>query len=516
MAPPVIRLGVDFGTSNTVAVVRWPDGRGRTLLFDGSPLLPSAVYAEPSGTLVIGRDAVHSARLEPARFEPNPKRRIDDGSVLLGDREVPVVQLMGSVLERVGEEYRRTVGAPPADTTLTCPASWGATRRFVLSEAAAGARLGNVRLVAEPVAAATYFTQVLGREVPIGSAVVVYDFGAGTFDASVVARTGPGFEVLAVDGRDDIGGLDIDQAVVSLIGRTCAERDPAAWQRLMSPSTVEDRRARRLLWDDARVAKERLSRSPTADLNVPLLDAEVHLTRAELEELARPVIEQTIRVTQGVIRWANVPEGRLAGVFLVGGSSRIPLVATLLHRALGSAPVAIEQPETVVAEGSMLAGAATLPKSAAPAPGPATGIRPAIQGLFGPPGSPVSPPGGGRPVSAPPVSGPPVVVVSVPPSSQPVSSPPVSGAPVSGAQGSGAAALPAGARPVGRVVVPGAQPPRAAWSGAQSAGGAAVAPTRPLPMAEAPPAPRPPVYQPPPVRTPRPALRAFTTLLAIL
>src|SRR2546421_8939041 len=363
MAPPVIRLGVDFGTSNTVAVVRWPDGRGRTLLFDGSPLLPSAVYAEPSGALVIGRDAVHSARLEPARFEPNPKRRIDDGSVLLGDREVSIVQLMSSVLEGVGEESRRTAGAPPADTTLTCPASWGATRRFVLSDAAAAAGFGNIRLVAEPVAAATYFTQVLGREVPIGSAVVVYDFGAGTFDASVVARTSSGFEVLAVDGRDDIGGLDVDEAVVALIGRTCAERDPAAWQRLTSPSTVEDRRARRLLRDDARVAKERLSRSPTADVAVPLLDTEVHLTRAELEELARPFIEQTIRVTQGVIRWASLAEGRLAGVFLVGGSSRIPLVATLLHTALGTPPVAIEQPETVVAEGSMLAGAAALPAS---------------------------------------------------------------------------------------------------------------------------------------------------------
>src|ERR671917_556996 len=83
-------LGVDFGTSHTVAMARWPDGRARPLLVDGSPLLPSAVYAEPAGELLVGRDAVHSARLDPARFEPNPKRRIDDGTLLLGDREVPV------------------------------------------------------------------------------------------------------------------------------------------------------------------------------------------------------------------------------------------------------------------------------------------------------------------------------------------------------------------------------------------------------------------------------------------
>jgi len=263
-----VELGVDLGTSNTVAVMRGADGRSRTLLFDGSPILPSAVYVEPSGTIVVGRDAVHSARLEPARFEPNPKRRIDEGAVLLGDREVPVPELLGAVLKRVVEEFHRTVGGPVTPrVTITCPAAWGATRRLVLSDAAAAAGLGPVKLVPEPVAAATYFTQVLGRAVPVGSVVVVHDFGAGTFDASVVARTASGFEVLAVDGRDDIGGLDVDEAILGFIRKSAVERDAALWARLERPTTVDDRRARRLLWDDARFAKERLSRQPSADLN---------------------------------------------------------------------------------------------------------------------------------------------------------------------------------------------------------------------------------------------------------
>src|SRR4029453_19309049 len=103
-------LGVDFGTSNTVAVARWPDGRARPILIDGSPLLPSAVYAEPDGQLIVGRDAVHRARLDPARFEPNPKRRIDDHLVLLGNHEVPVVDLIAAVLARVAEEWRPAAG----------------------------------------------------------------------------------------------------------------------------------------------------------------------------------------------------------------------------------------------------------------------------------------------------------------------------------------------------------------------------------------------------------------------
>ena len=351
-------LGIDFGTSNTVAVLRRPDGHTQPLLFDGSPILPSAVYADADGALVVGKDAVQSSRLHPARYEPNPKRRVDDGSVRLGEREVAVVDLIAAVLRRVNEEARRTAGLLPATVVLTCPAGWGATRRLTLRDAAARAGLPDAVQVEEPVAAAAYFAKVLGRDVPIGSVVVVHDLGAGTFDASVVARTSSGFEVLAVDGRTDLGGLDLDRAIVEHLGARHADRNRQAWERLTDPSTVEDRRSRRLLWDDVRAAKERLSRLTTADLVIPLLEIETHLTRNEFEELAQSLLEQTVRVTQGVMRWAELAEGRSAGVFLVGGSSRVPLMVTLLHKALGEAPVVIDQPELVVAEGSLVIGTA--------------------------------------------------------------------------------------------------------------------------------------------------------------
>jgi len=383
---PGAALGVDFGTSHTVAVVRWPDGRVRPLLVDGSPLLPSAVYAPPGDApLVVGRDAVHSARLDPARFEPNPKRHVDDGSVLLGERDVPLADLIAAVLSRLAEEWRRTIGDlttgevtadTPPTLTLTCPATWGATRRELLSKAAAKAGLGNGRLVAEPVAAATYFAEVLGRDVPIGSAVVVHDFGAGTFDASVVVRRADGFEVLAVDGRADLGGLDVDAALVEHLAATYAPAHPEDWERLRAPTTVEDRRAKRQLWDDVRVAKERLSRSPSADLVIPICDVEAHLTRAELERVATPILARTVQVTKSVIEAAALPAGNRAGVFLVGGSSRIPLLATLLHRELGEPPVVIEQPELVVAEGSVLASTAMLASAAGAVP--VTGTFPKI------------------------------------------------------------------------------------------------------------------------------------------
>lgn len=348
----MFRLGVDFGTSNTVAMLSWPDGRLKAVLFDGSPLLASAVYADPTGQLLIGRDAVHNARIHPERFEPHPKRRIDDGVVLLGSAEVAVTDLIGAVLARVVGEARRIAGR--IDTAvLTFPAGWGPTRRHVLMAAAESAGIGAAGLVPEPVAAASYFARVIGSQVPIGACAVVYDLGGGTFDASVVRRTEGGFEVLAAEGLPDAGGLDIDAAIVGHLGAAYAGRDAAAWQRLTRPQTAIDRRFHRQLWDDVRSAKEMLSRSAGTQIFLPLLDTDAVIGREQLEHLAEPILDRTVTATRAVIRSAQVSMNEVAGLFLVGGSSRIPLAATLLHRGLGIAPIAIEQPELVVAEGSL-------------------------------------------------------------------------------------------------------------------------------------------------------------------
>lgn len=349
--PQGTSLGVDFGTSHTIAVVRRADGSLRPLLFDGAPLMPSAVCADADGGILVGRDAVHAGRRHPERFEPNPKRLIDRPSTLLGAREYPIPDLIAAVLDAVAAECRRVVGHP-AEVTLTVPAEWGPARRQVIEDAAARSGLGQVRLVPEPVAAATYYAEALKHRMAVGSSIVVYDLGAGTFDASVVRRTEHGFTTVALDGRNDLGGLDIDAALIEHLGTTYGDRD--GWKRLVNPSTVEERRYFREFQEEVRGAKERLSRHQQSDISIPILDVEAHLTRTELEQIAHPHLEQTIRVTQAVIRAAGLDVASSAGVFLVGGASRMPLVGTMLHRSLGLAPTVLDQPEVVVAEGSVL------------------------------------------------------------------------------------------------------------------------------------------------------------------
>ncbi|MFI5840390.1 Hsp70 family protein [Catenuloplanes sp. NPDC051500] len=424
-------LGVDLGTSNTVAVLHTPDGRTRPLLFDGQPLMPSGVFLDQQGRLHVGRDAQRLAQADPARYEPNPKRRIDETSVLLGTGEVPVVDLLAALLGAVARAAVETVGfLPPA--MVTHPAAWGPVRRNVLNQAVARAGWPpSTRFTPEPVAAARYFAEVLSRPVPVGSSLAVFDFGGGTLDVAVVRNDGHGptgrpvFSVISSGGVADLGGLDLDAALVEQVGRSLTGPPPqggpdgptqqlnlgaaAAWQALARPSSTTQWRNRRQLWDDVRGAKEMLSRTTVAPVAVPGVEHAVHLTREELEHVVTPLLRRGVHEAAGVIRAAGIAPNQLAGLFLVGGSSRVPMVGRLLHSDLHIPPTVLEQPELPVAEGALAELLAAAPQPVSPAP------------VSGPPVS--GPPVSGSPASGPPASGPPAYGPPVPMSGAPMPSP---------------------------------------------------------------------------------------------
>jgi molecular chaperone HscA len=391
-------LGVDVGTSNTVAVLRWPDGRTRPLLIGGQPLIPSAVHLGDSQRLVAGPDAARMAQLDPARHEPHPKSRIDEQVVLLGDAEVPVVHLLAAILREVAAGAVEAVGfLPPA--ILTHPAAWGPRRREVLQAAAGRAGWPPVSLVPEPVAAARYFSDVLRRPVPVGSALAVFDFGGGTVDVAVVRNEGARFAVLGSGGLEDLGGNDLDEALVDHLGAAISGSAPDVWRRLLAPRTQDDRRARRLFAEEVRGGKEMLSRSASAPVWIPGVEGGAHVTRDEFERVAAPLLHRAVAETGAVIGRCGLHPSQLTSLFLVGGSSRVPLVARMLHSQLGVAPTVLEQPELPVAEGALatVASPATAPVS------PPVGMAgPAVGGPVGSPAGgarpvgPSSPAGGGR------------------------------------------------------------------------------------------------------------------------
>ncbi|MEV8512210.1 Hsp70 family protein [Dactylosporangium sp. NPDC051484] len=432
------RFAVDLGTSNTVAVVDRGDGTPRPLLFDGSPLLPSAVFADAAGGLLAGRDAERHMMTDAARYEPNPKGRVDDGVILLGDRELPVAELLAAVLRRAAAEAAQTGVPVSGATVLTCPVDWGNTRRAVLLDAAARAGLGRVTLVDEPVSAATYCVRALGGRLAPGRCAVVFDFGGGTLDVTVVETPpGPpsaGLRVLATGGLADLGGTDVDAALMGHLGHLVAAADPELWRRLAAPRTVAEFRDRRTFWSEVRQAKEMLSRSSSAPIHVPGSDRATHLTRDELDRIAGPLVDRAVDETRRVLERSGVSPARLDAIVLVGGSSRLPLVASRLHTRFGIAPVVPEQPELPVAFGALLlangqaggAGGA----GAVPFPLPEhTGTVAVHGGTPSWPAAVSAPPGGfpatsGAAVSGFPVSAP-AVQASAPVSASPVAPPSV-------------------------------------------------------------------------------------------
>ncbi|RLK61523.1 Hsp70 family protein [Actinokineospora cianjurensis] len=347
-------LSVDLGTSNTVAVLSAHGRPPRVVDVDGASMMPSAVFAGEDGGLVVGRDAERRARLDPSRFEPNPKRRVDEGTLLLGDTVVPVTDALAGVLRRVAEETSRQLGnKKPDEVRLTHPAQWGPVRRNVLLSAARQAGMGsNLVLVPEPVAAAAHFASFPGQTLGSGQALAVYDLGAGTFDVAIVGATQKGFVVLAEAGLPDLGGLDVDQALLEHVGRQVSHRDPAGWQRLLRPESTGDRRAQRALREDVKASKEALSRHPQTEVPLPEPFDDVLVTRVELEALIRPGMLRSVELLAATIRSTGMTPDRLVGIYLVGGSSRIPLVATLIAEQLRVVPTSLDQPETAVALGA--------------------------------------------------------------------------------------------------------------------------------------------------------------------
>ena len=200
----------------------------------------------------------------------------------------------------------------------------------------------------------------------------MYDLGGGTFDAAVVSSNGDGtFDTIGQPGGvDPLGGVDFDFALLGIVGETISERDPQLWDSLVRPTDTTGRRRRRALLDQVKSLKEDLSRSAQSTLLVPETDLEVTVTRDEFTVKIRPFIDRSAGVLAETIATAQSTPHGLAAVYLVGGSSRIPLVAEVISERLGVDTATLDEPKQVVAFGAVTHIAAHAAQIQAEAPGP--------------------------------------------------------------------------------------------------------------------------------------------------
>jgi molecular chaperone DnaK (HSP70) len=331
-------LGIDLGTTFTAAAI---DRSGRVemaTLGDRSTAIPSVVLIRQDGTVLTGDAAVRRAASEPSRVAREFKRRLGDPTPLvLGGAPHSVASVLAALLTAVVSHVAEREGGPADQLTLTHPANWGPYKKELFSSVPHLADVARTTMITEPEAAAAHYAT--NERLDAGATVAVYDFGGGTFDATVLRKTETGFDILGTpEGVEGLGGIDFDEAVFAHVNRSVngaiSELDPA-----------EPRHATALLRLRAEcvLAKEALSADTEALIPVllPNLQTEVRLTRAELEEMMRPSIAATVSSLRRALTSANVTPEDLTAVLLVGGSSRIPLVSQMVSAELGR-PTAID------------------------------------------------------------------------------------------------------------------------------------------------------------------------------
>jgi actin-like ATPase involved in cell morphogenesis len=332
-------VGVDLGTTFTAAAV-WRDGRVEVAsLGMRAPVVPSVVMPRPDGTTLVGEPAERRAAVEPERVAREFKRRFGDPTpLILGGAPYSADALTARLLAWVVGKVAEAEGGPPAGVVVCHPANWGDFKQDLLGQAIARAELGvATSTVPEPEAAAVYYAAE--NRIRPGSIVAVYDLGGGTFDAAVLRRTDPEWEVLGEpQGVEHLGGIDFDEAVFRHTVTTLGLRLDAV-DRDDPTSLAAMARLRR----DCVEAKEALSADSDVTIPVllPSLQHDVRLTRAELEEMMRPALTDTIAALRRALRAADVTPEDVQSVLLVGGSSRVPLVGQMVGSALGR-PVAID------------------------------------------------------------------------------------------------------------------------------------------------------------------------------
>ncbi len=344
-------LGVDLGTTYTAAGV-YRDGRVEIAsLGNRSAAIPSVVLLKADESILTGEAASRRGATEPGRVAREFKRRVGDTTPLfLGGSPYSAEALMAKLLRWVVDEVASREGGP-ADAIAIChPANWGPYKKDLLSQAVRLADLAGAELVTEPEAAAIHYASQ--ERLEPGDVVAVYDLGGGTFDAAILRKTATGFEILGEpEGIERLGGIDFDAAVFQHVTRSLGgalddldEDDPTALAAVAR------------LRQDCVDAKEALSTD--TDTTIPVLlpstQTEVRLTRGEFEAMIRPALAETIGAMQRALRSAGVDASAVSEVLLVGGSSRIPLVAQMVGAELAR-PVAVDaHPKHAIALGAAL------------------------------------------------------------------------------------------------------------------------------------------------------------------
>jgi hypothetical protein len=342
-------LGLDVGTASGAGATKRDGHVQPCALGDRTATLPAVVVLHDDGTALVGEAAERVAGLELTRVARDLRYDpvLQTTPIKVGGEIHTPHELLRTLYAAMVQRVSAAHGAAPDHVVLTHPALPEGMRCDTV-ERIADELFPGALVVPEPVAATVKLA--CDGILPAECLVAVYDFGGGTFDATLVQRDGDRFSVLGDPaGLGDFGGIDIDDLVLDHVDRSL---DGAIARLDMSdPASIT---ALTRLRAECRDAKERLSYDTevTIDASLPHMPALVQLTRAEFEDIVRPRLETTIDVMLDMIDRAGFRPSEVDAVALTGGSSRIPAVVDLLASRTTMQVLVDPYPELTVALGA--------------------------------------------------------------------------------------------------------------------------------------------------------------------
>ena len=330
-------IGIDLGTSNSAAAVMEggkaaiiPSAEGTTL---GGKAFPSYVAFTKDGQKLVGEPARRQAVSNPEGTISTIKRKMGtDYKVKVHGKEFTPQQISAFILQKVKQDAEAFLGDKVSQAVITVPAYFNDNQRQATKDAGVIAGLEVKRIINEPTAAClAYGVDKAGKE----QKIMVFDFGGGTLDVTIMDMAEGVFEVKSTSGDTQLGGTDMDNNLVDYIA--------GEFKKDTGIDLKQDKMAMQRLREAAEKAKIELSNVLTTEINLPFISADAsgpkHLTtsisRAKLEELVRPVITRCQHPLEQALSDAGLKASEVDRIILVGGPTRMPIVQKFVEDYVG-------------------------------------------------------------------------------------------------------------------------------------------------------------------------------------
>lgn len=377
-------IGIDLGTTNTVVSYVNNKGKLRQLRYESREIIPSVIYFQSQDEYFIGEKAKKFLAENPAAGVANFKSQMgsterleitpEEGKTFKKRAREIAKLFLNKIVRGLENKLIKEFGAIEGvidRAVITVPANFSSTEKNSTKSAARSAGLSDVKLAAEPTAAAIAYEDSQGDE-NSNEVILVYDFGGGTFDVSIIRRKGDAFEEITTGGDKHLGGNNltdiIAQKLLDKINDDYGTNFPFSEEDFDEDecgiSLTDYKKNSRALWNLANVIKEELSESEetTYSENFIFPDevtqlVEVFFSREELENYIGAAIERTVEITMQTIQRAKTEGGveKINQIVLAGGSSNIPLVKKTLENRLQNQDIVFsDDVSTLISRGAAI------------------------------------------------------------------------------------------------------------------------------------------------------------------